>query len=132
MASRAKDFLTTSPRNALECIITGKVDDIKPLVDEDIVRHLEDLESRLATYDRHVSNRMRAFMSAATYTCDADMKSWRKEFAIRVMESGEWQTPFFALLSKQFEGFGLVEWLRTLSENEKLTDSMLDTLLERI
>jgi hypothetical protein len=51
----------------------------------------------------------------------------RKDFALKVQASGEWQTPFYALYSGK--GSGCAHWLQNLAAEDKLTPSILDTLL---
>lgn len=121
LASRAKDILTMSKRNALECIINGQADDVVPLLDPHVAEYITRLQSNLHTYRRFIDDLFARFKMESTN---------RKEFALRVQASGEWQSPFFALYSGNYAN--CLDWLRTLSKNGKLTPTMLDTILTYI
>lgn len=117
LASRAKDSVTMSKRNALEVIINGQLDDILPLLDQGVSDYLRRMQSELGKYlvtlDTHFNR----------YKSQPD----RKSFALNVQASGLWQSPFFNLYSGKWNSTS--EWLQYLSREKKLTDSTLDVIL---
>lgn len=54
----------------------------------------------------------------------------RKSFALAVQASGFWQTPMFVLYSGKWSSTSA--WLQDLSKQKKLTDSLLDSILDVI
>ncbi len=120
LASRAKDSVTMSKRGALEAVIVGNVDAILPLLDKPVADYVTGLREGLKEY------------------CDRIYKSFiefkelpdRKSFALSVQASGLWQTPLFVLYSGKYSD--TLDWLRSMQKADKLTHSMLDTLLEAI
>jgi hypothetical protein len=120
LASRAKDMVTISKRNALECVIDGTVDDVLPLLAEDIQDYLLNLQRDLATYCNRIDAGFRRYR----------LQPDRKSFALNVQASGEWQTPFFNLYSGQWKTTS--EWLVHLCKAKKMTAGTLDVLLENL
>lgn len=120
LASRAKDVVTMSKRGALTSIIDGTVDDVLPLLDKQVVEHIEN---------------MRAGLNVQLFDIDSAFNKFKKEpdrksFALRVQSSGLWQTPLYILYSRKHTR--TIDWLQGLSKANKLTDSMLDTMLTSI
>jgi hypothetical protein len=121
LASRAKDMVSMSKRNALTCIIDGSSDDVIPLLSEELQEYMHKLQAGLVEYCRQLDVAFNCYRLSATD---------RKQFALFVQASKLWQTPFFNLYSGQWKT--TLEWLRHLSVAKKLTDSVLDTLLGNI
>lgn len=121
LASRAKDCVTMSKRNALECIINGQIDDVIPLLDTHVAEYIQKLQRNLRLYLISVDASLSSFK---------DICETRKDFALAVQKSGIWQTPMFALYASNHAN--CLDWLRALSKNGKLTPTMLDTILQEI
>ncbi len=121
LASRAKDLVTMSKRNALECIIDGSSDDVIPLLSEELQDYMHKLQSGLVEYCRQLDVAFNTYRLTSTD---------RKQFALFVQASGFWQSPFFALYDGKWKT--TLEWLRGLSTTKKLTDTALDVLLGNI
>jgi hypothetical protein len=121
LASRAKDSVTMSKRNALQCIIDGQIDDVIPLLDTHVSEYMVKLKDNFHNLCKSLDG---VFQSFSLNHVD------RKEFALAVQSSGLWQAPFFALYSGKAKN--VLDWLRQLSKNDKLTPTMLDTILSEI
>jgi hypothetical protein len=120
LASRAKDVVTMSKRGALTSIIDGTVDDVLPLLDKQVVDHIEN---------------MRAGLNVQLFNIDSAFQLLsknpdRKSFALAVQASGLWETPLYILYSRKY--LRTIDWLQSLSKANKLTYSMLDTMLKSI
>lgn len=130
-ASRSKDLVTSSPRNALECIINGTLDDIIPLIDQDIVEQLNSMKEGLITYSKEID----VVFNELKKLSDTGNGFDRKTFAILVkierVTRSAWEAPFFALLDSR-NGTSTLEWLQNLSKHGRLLPSMLDVLLKKI
>lgn len=122
LASRAKDMVSMSKRNALTCIIDGSSDDVIPLLSEELQEYMHKLQSSLVGFCKQIDEKFTSFKATANGN--------RKEFALMVQASGLWQTPFFNLLGGKWAT--TIEWLRHLSVEKKLTDSTLDVILEAV
>lgn len=121
-SSRAKDMVTSSPRAALECIIMNKLDDVIPLVEEEIGRSLLDIQEKFVRYCRGVDERYVAFK----YEADGS----RKRFAELVMLSGDWSAPYFNLWENRAPS--MLEWSRSMLEKGKLSHSNLDMIIDKM
>jgi hypothetical protein len=122
LASRAKDALTMSARNALETIIDGTVDDVLPLLDEPIVKHIEEMRAKLVTYCTEIDGKFMALQ--------AESEGNRKTFALKVQATQSWCVPFYELLKPKHTS--CLAWLQTASAEGRITDSLLDSLLENM
>lgn len=122
LSSKAKDLVTVSRRNALAAIINGSVDDIIPLVEDDIADRLREMQLQLATYVAKVDERYAEFCERAAGD--------RRRFALIVKDSGDWATPYFQLLDGK--GDDMADWLRRQANAERLTPGALETLLKMI
>ena len=122
LSSRAKDLVTVSKRTALRAIINGEIDDIIPMVEDDIASQLNELRAALIKYDEHVHD---VFIDWAEQAGDD-----RKTFAGFVNASDEWATPFFQIYNKK--GDGLIDWLQNEEKRGRLHSTTLESLLERI
>ncbi len=120
LASRAKDSVTMSKRGALEAVIVGNVDAVLPLLDKSVADYVVRLRDGLKEYCDRIDSFFLEFGGAPD----------RKSYALSVQASGLWQTPLFNLYSGKYRG--TMEWLVSLQKADKLTHSMLDTLLEVI
>jgi hypothetical protein len=123
LASRAKDSVSVSKRNALQCIIDGTLDDVLPLLDDGLQEYLRKMQEKTAAYCKQIDSTFAAVRAASA-------SSDRKAFALGVQASGLWQTPFFNLYGGKWDT--TIDWLRHLSATKKLTDSTLDTLLKEV
>lgn len=123
LASRAKDSVSVSKRNALQCIIDGTLDDVLPLLDDGLQEYLRKMQDKTAAYCKQIDSTFAAVSAAAA-------SSDRKAFALGVQASGLWQTPFFNLYGGKWKS--TVEWLQHLSREKKLTDGTLDLMLKEV
>lgn len=122
LSSRAKDMVTVSRRSALEAIIMGKIDDVLPLLETSIAEQLLTMNEQMQTYLTSIDRKF-----AVLY---ADAAGNRKHFAEQVLLSDDWATPYFNLWDKR--AATTLQWLQKLSTAQKLTSSMLDTILARM
>lgn len=121
MASRAKDGVTSSPRNALECVIAEKVDDVASLLPGDVADKLHAMQANYVAYC--------ASIDEAFVRLKAEADGSRKRFAELVMLSGDWTPAYFQLWTGK--ATSTREWIRSMYDNGKLSATILDTLLER-
>lgn len=120
LASRAKDAVLHK-RGALECIINGSAKDVMPFLDVHVTEYLKGMND---SFDRYMYGVDVAFKRFNGTCLD------RKDFALAVQASGLWQTPFFILYAGKYTN--CLDWLRQLSKTGKLTNSVLDSLLQQI
>lgn len=121
LASRAKDFVSLSKRNVITAILNGSMDDIIPLLSDDLVNYIDKMTKDVITYCAHVD---------VTFNLLSVTSNDRKEFALNVRRSGEWEPPYYVLYSRRFTS--TLDWLRALAKNEKLPPTTIDQLLRRI
>lgn len=122
LSSRAKDMVTVSRRSALEAIIMGKIDDVLPLLEETIAEKLLTMNDQARAYFVSVDRKFAML--------HADAAGNRKHFAEQVLISDDWPTPYFNLWDKKAPT--TLSWLQRLSTAQKLTSTMLDTILARM
>lgn len=121
LASRAKDMISMSKRNALAAVIDGTLNNVLPLLsDDNVIEYCTHLQIRFANWCTETD---RLF---AEFRQEPD----RKFFALKVQASGQWQTPYFNLYSGKYGS--VLNWLLTIQKTGKLTDSILDSLLEAL
>ena len=121
-SSRAKDMVTTSPRAALECIISSKLDDVIPLVEADLAEKLLHIQDIFVHYCHDVDVRFAQYKEEAG--------SSRKRFAELVMLSDDWTAPYFNLWEGRASS--MLEWTRKTLETGKLTHSNLDVIINKM
>jgi len=122
MASRAKDSVTSSARNALEAIILEKADDIVPLLPSDAGDRLLRMQSAYVRYCRGVDRAFAAIKDASDGS--------RKDFAVRVSALHDWSAPYFALLDRRASTTR--EWVHGMCEGSRLSASALDNMIKII
>lgn len=121
-SSKAKELVTVSRRNGLQVIIEGTIDDILPLVDDDVKEGLECMRQGLLAYIKHVDCQFAKLSQ--------ESQGDRKYFAEVVKSSCSWTTPYFQLFDKRADS--MQDWIESLARNKKLSATTLDTLLEQI
>lgn len=121
-SSRAKDMVTTSPRAALECIISSKLDDVIPLIEADLAEKLLHIQDTFIRYCQRVDARFLEFKAEAGTS--------RKRFAELVMLSGDWTAPYFNLWESRAPS--MLEWVRKTLESGKLSHSGLDVIIDKM
>ena len=119
LAHKSKDHVTASPRNALVAIIAEKIDDVVPLVPKDVGDKMLQMQ---AAYGKFCSA-----IDKASAQFKAEAKGVRKDYALRVRESGLWAPPFFQLWEGKVDSTHA--WVRGNYDRDKLPDSSLDTIL---
>lgn len=122
LASRSKDTVTASPRSALECIIAGKADDVVALVPTDVGDRLLRMQWAYSRYCRSVDASFVKFVG--------ESGSSRKEFAVRVLASGDWPAPYFGLW--EHAAPNAAAWLESALTRGKLSPAALDAILSRL
>lgn len=122
LASRSKDTVTASPRSALECIIAGKADDVVALVPVDVGDRLLRMQWAYSRYCRSLDASFVAFK--------AESCGLRKEFAKRVMSSGDWPAPYFGLW--EHAASDAAAWFESALARGKLSPAALDAILSRL
>lgn len=122
MASRAKDLVTSSKRNVIEAIIDQTIDDIIPIVSEDIAKGIEDIREKFRVYLASIDKNFNEFI--------AETGNDRKFFAEKVLLSRDWVAPYFALYDNK--GTNVTDWLENLSKTNKLSSSVLKVILDKL
>lgn len=122
LAHKSKDTVTSSVRNALECVILEKVDDIAPLVPANVQQTLFKMQAEYAKFCcdmDHAFNQLRD-----------EANGNRKSFALKVQASGHWQAPFFNLWENR--SVNVRDWIKKMAEGGKLSSGTLDTILSKL
>lgn len=122
LAHKAKDSVTSSPRNALEAVLLDKVDDIAPLLPKEVQERLLSLQSQFGDYCKDVDAQVAAFRAEAAGS--------RKRFAEQVMLSGDWSAPYFGLYTGPC--VTAREWFTQACKGGKLSAGSLDTILAKL
>jgi len=122
LAHKSKDTVMSSSRNALECVILEKVDDIVPLVPQEVVDRLMNLQHAYFTYCKSIDDRFEEFHAEAAGN--------RKRFAELVSLAGGHMSPFFVLWEKKAKNAR--DMFATMGAKGKLSSSALDTILSNL
>lgn len=125
VASRGKDIMSASKRNVLECIINENVDDILPFLQEDVVDHILTMQNAFHDCVKEIDAKFKETI--------LKHKS-RKEFALEISTFG-WPTPYFQLYKEVMSGSenaSVMKWLKTLSNKQRLTPGILDSIINQI
>jgi RNA ligase len=94
-ASKTKFELSATRRNMLKLILSGKLDDIAPNLNAEIVDALKALQDKLITYARKLDCDYVELFNKAGHD--------RKEFALLVNSSVTWKSAMFVLYTKKAE-----------------------------
>lgn len=119
LSSKMHDSITSSRRNVLEAILTQKIDDVLPLLDDDTRREVELLIVRVGRYISKIDKQFAEWSSAS----GGD----RKMFAAAVIASGDFKSPYFYLFERRYEDAGTC--LSNLCETGRLSRDTLDYIL---
>jgi hypothetical protein len=122
LAHKSKDTVTSSVRNALECVILEKVDDIVPLVPKEVQDKLLKMQAAFGEYCKQIDKNVEAFRTEAAGS--------RKRFAEQVQASGDWGAPYYNLFECRSKDAR--EWFTSMCKNNKLSSSSLDTILSKL
>lgn len=122
LAHRSKDSVTASPRNALEAIITERIDDVIPLVPKEVGDKMLRMQGAYAQLCKGIDSNFARFRTNAAGD--------RKLFAQQVTSSGDWAPPYFNMWEGRADNAH--QWIRSAREKGKLSDSALDTILARM
>lgn len=122
LAHRSKDTVTSSVRNALECVILEKVDDIVPLVPKEVGDRLLRMQYEFGKYCKEIDARVAEFRKEADGS--------RKHYASLVNLSGDWGAPYFNMWENKAKSAR--EWFKSNCEKNKLSPGSLDTIIERL
>lgn len=122
LSSRAKDLVTTSRRSAIESIVLGTIDDVYPLIEKEIAEQLQKMANDLRLY---ISKIDKNFIEWKLFANGS-----RKEFAIKVTESGDWGAPYFNMWENRAKSAS--EWIQSMAKAGKLSTTSLDIILKKI
>lgn len=122
LAHKSKDTVTSSVRNALECVILEKVDDIVPLVPKDVQDKLLKMQAAFGVYCKQIDQNVAVFKAEAAGS--------RKRFAEQVQASGDWGAPYYNLFECRSKDAR--EWFTSMCKSNKLSSSSLDTILSKL
>jgi hypothetical protein len=122
LAHKSKDTVMSSARNALECVILEKVDDIAPLVPTTVQDMLFKMQAAYAKFCADIDS------CYVQYALEAGGS--RKDFALKVQASGHWQAPFFNMWQKR--AGSTREWVKGMADAGKLPTSSLDAILDKL
>lgn len=122
LSSRSKDLVTVSRRAALLAIIKDEVDDVLPLVEQDVRDELLRMHDGLRRYVASIDDRCAEFKMKANGS--------RKDFAKQVIASGDWTPAYFNM----WEGrtTSALQWIKQAAAANRLSDGVLDTILEKL
>lgn len=121
MSSRAKNMVMVSPRNALEYIILGKLDDVIPLVEKDIGDKLLRMQYEFLKYCKSIDANFAEWAAEAAGS--------RKRFAELVMIDRAWGAPYFNLWEKKATDARSL--ITKMANDGKLSSSSLDIILSK-
>jgi len=122
LAHKAKDTVMSSERNALECVILEKVDDIIPIIPKEVGDKLLRIQHEFNQYCKKIDARVETFRVEA---CGS-----RKRFAEQVMLCGDWTAPYFNMFENK--ACNAREWFSVACKNNKLSASSLDVILSKL
>jgi hypothetical protein len=123
LASKVKDSVCSSLRNAVEIILRKKADDVIPLLDNITAQKIIDLQEKISAFFHHSDE---LFHRAHTNTAS------RKDFALFLQNSSEKYLSGvqFGLYLKKISSTS--DYFNQLVEQNKLCKSNIDSLLEII
>lgn len=123
LASKMKDGVTSSRRNALFAAIEGRLDDVIPLVCDETRAYLRRMQDALREWNLRTNN--------FYVKCRDEANGDRKTFARLVTANPhEWHAVYFSLLDGR--GFEAIDVLRNLASHGRLCTRALDTLLKNL
>jgi hypothetical protein len=123
LSSSAKDLVTVSKRSALLAIIKGTIDDIIPLVSEDISKELMKMQEQLAALCKSMDAKFQQFFIEADGS--------RRRFAELVLTQDDCiPAPFFSMWEGRVPS--TLGWFRSVAEAGKLSSQMLDNTLNHM
>lgn len=127
LAHHAKNMLDTSPSSALLSVLNGTIDDVLPLLENELRIRFEKIRNAVSLYLSHLDS---IFHDALIKT------SSRKEFALYIKETSEWTAPLFAMLKMHEEGKSIMvtssDWVSNLLKSNRWTSSLASEFLKRI
>lgn len=123
LSSRAKDLVTVSRRSALLAIIKGTIDDVIPLVSDDIKQELTKMQTQFTNLCTHMDANFRNFFIEAG--------GIRRRFAELVLTQDDCiPAPFFSMWEGRVHS--TLEWFRNAAEANKLSSQLLDNTLNHM
>jgi hypothetical protein len=127
LAHRAKDMLDTSPSAALLSVLDGTIDDILPLLENELRIRFEKIRNAVSLYFSHLDGVFHEVLNKTNS---------RKEFAIYITKTSEWTAPLFAMLKMHEEDKSIMvtssNWVSNSLKSNRWTSSMTLELLKRI
>jgi hypothetical protein len=123
LASRTKDRIMCSRRAIIESIIAGTIDDVIPLLSDEIASKVCDLRGKVASLFRIVDSTFHEFHAHAGND--------RKAFAQLVKCSDlRWKQPFFQLYDGRADSTS--EWAEKAVKGGTMTSSTLENILRAV
>jgi hypothetical protein len=123
-ASRSKDTVIASRRNAFIVIVKGQLDDVLSLLSDESSRKLLKLQNGLM----HLTHMIDKEYQKMSHECDGS----RKHFATLVFTSPlrNYSSLFFSFFDKKYST--ATSWLIDLATKGKLSDRTIDMFIEHI
>jgi len=122
IAWHAIDTVTLSKRSVIEAIVNESIDDVIPLVSSNLAEEIIGIRDAYKKLCNNIDTRFVGFKAQAG--------DCRKDFALLVNASGDWQLPYFHMFSKK--AVSTHDMVKTMQENGKLTSSLLDTIISNL
>jgi hypothetical protein len=121
LASRCRDTLV-SPRNVLELIISGKSDDVLPVLVPELANNVIKKQEQLRVWCVAMDTRFHRWATESSNV--------RKDFARLVVASGDPKGPHFDMFDGKVTSTAV--WLEGLHATGKLGQGILDTVLKAL
>lgn len=118
LAHATKDSVCASPRNAMEIVLRKKVDDITPLLDPLTAQKMIEMQDNVKKYLEKINVNFKIWK---------DLSQSRKDFALKVISSKEWNAPYFAMWENKATSSS--NYIEILVESNKLTPTTIDNVL---
>jgi hypothetical protein len=121
LSSRAKDLLTVSRRAAVEAIFSEQIDDVIPLLEDDVAEKLVDMQDAIRSWLKSVDKNYASWFEQAGGN--------RKTFAGFVLASEDVSAPYFSLWDKR--AANAREWAKNSALAGRLGDRFIDGILNK-
>jgi hypothetical protein len=124
--SRAREMLGSSDRNCLGLILSGKEDDLLPVVPYETAAKILSIKEGYVGWLKHQEDDYQAILAEATAIDPS-----KKTFALKVKERAvSYPPPYFALWDKKVASFN--DWVMNARKEGSWSNAFLDRLLEEI
>jgi len=120
LASRAKDLISSSKKNAVEIILNGQFDDLAPMLDQDLAQEFRVIEQKISDFFKQVDTHFHEICLEA--------QDDRKFFAELVNTRVDWPTPFFQMYTKKFTS--ITDWIDDMNKTGRFTPNIAKAIIE--